>query len=291
MDSSRKTLVPLICGSRHQLHESKLVGFSRCLFKVGYPCIQPTSSISSKATIDLLKDFAHFGYPHTIVSDNAICFTSDEFQTYCKDQNIIHLTGALYHPATNGATERLIQTFKQALRKSSKAPRKVILEFLMQCRRTPTASGYSTSELLNNRHLRAVIDTLLSSLPHITQFKLKSSNDKVNKTYLSTFQYGPCYALFFGSRRNQDPRWIPALIVKRQGSRIFHVRVVPTGPIWRRHLNQLQTTLRFRQRQRHRRCSFHLCGSGTFKRVIHLEGRVISVFIHRRIFTVVCHLC
>ena len=40
---------------------------------------------------------------------------------------------------------------------------------------------------------------------------------------------------------NQDPRWVPALIVKRQGSHMFHVRVVPKGPIWRRHLNQLQT--------------------------------------------------
>ena len=47
-----------------------------------YSCIHPTSSISSKTTIDLLeKDFAHFGYPHTIMSDNATCFTSDKHQT------------------------------------------------------------------------------------------------------------------------------------------------------------------------------------------------------------------
>ena len=97
-----------------------------------YSCIHSTLSIFSKGTTDLLEDFAHFGYTHTIVSDNATCFTSDKFQTYCKDRNIIHLTGVPYHPATNGAAERLIQTFKQALRKSSKAPRKAILEFLMQ---------------------------------------------------------------------------------------------------------------------------------------------------------------
>ena len=34
----------------------------------------PTLSISSKATMDLLEDFAHFEYPHAIVLDNAICF-------------------------------------------------------------------------------------------------------------------------------------------------------------------------------------------------------------------------
>ena len=36
-----------------------------------YPCIHQTSSTSSKAAIDLLEeDFAHFGYPHILVSDD-----------------------------------------------------------------------------------------------------------------------------------------------------------------------------------------------------------------------------
>ena len=197
-----------------------------------YCCIYPTSSISSKAT--RLEDFAHFGYPHIIVLDNATCFTFDEFQTYCKERTIIHLTGAPYCPATNRAAERLNQTFKQALRKFSKAPIKALLEFFMHYRRTPAASGYSASEFLNNCHLRAVIDTLLPSPPHIAQSKLKSSNDKVNKTCHHFKIRDPCYALYFGPRHNQDPR-------SRQGIRMFHVRVVPTGPIWRRYLNQLRT--------------------------------------------------
>ena len=69
-----------------------------------YPCIHPTTSTSTKATTDLLEqDFAHFGYPHTIVSDNATTFSSEEFQAWCRERGIIHLTGAPYHPATNGA--------------------------------------------------------------------------------------------------------------------------------------------------------------------------------------------
>nr|KAG5707111.1 hypothetical protein BaRGS_011822 [Batillaria attramentaria] len=88
-----------------------------------YPCIHPTSSTSTRATLDLLEeDFAHFGYPHTLVSDNATTFVSEEFQSWCKERGITHLTGAPYHPATNGAAERLVQTFKQALRKSSLLP-------------------------------------------------------------------------------------------------------------------------------------------------------------------------
>jgi hypothetical protein len=45
-----------------------------------YPCIHPTTSTSSKSTTAILEeDFAHFGYPHTIVSDNATSFKSEEF--------------------------------------------------------------------------------------------------------------------------------------------------------------------------------------------------------------------
>ena len=81
-------------------------------------------------------------------------------------------------------TERqsgLFRPSKQALRKSSKAPRKAI--FLMQYQRTPNASGHLPNKLLNNRQLHAVIDTLLPSPVHIAQSKLKFSNDKVKKTY------------------------------------------------------------------------------------------------------------
>ena len=46
-----------------------------------YPCIHQTSSTSTQATTTLLEeDFAHFGHPHTIVSDNATTFSSAEFQ-------------------------------------------------------------------------------------------------------------------------------------------------------------------------------------------------------------------
>ena len=90
-----------------------------------------------------------------------------EFQAWCKQRGIVHLTGAPYHPATNGAAERLIQSFKQALRKSSLPPKEALQEFLMQYRRIPFASGLSPSELLNGRRIRTKIDTLVPSIPHL----------------------------------------------------------------------------------------------------------------------------
>ena len=60
------------------------------------------------------------------MTDNATTFTSEEFREWCKSRGIVHLTVAPYHPATNGAAERLVQTFKQALRKSSLPPKEAI---------------------------------------------------------------------------------------------------------------------------------------------------------------------
>ena len=94
-----------------------------------YPCIHPTTSTSSKSTTAIFEqEFAHFGYFHTLVTDNATTFMSQEFQACCKQRGIVHLIGAPYHPATNGAVERLIQSFKQALRKSSLPPKEALQE-------------------------------------------------------------------------------------------------------------------------------------------------------------------
>ena len=215
-----------------------------------YPCIHPTTSTSSKSTTAILEqEFAHFGYPHTLVTDNATTFMSQEFQAWCKQRGIVHLTGAPYHPATNGAAERLIQSFKQALRKSSLPPKEALQEFLMQYTSIPFASGLSPSELLNGRRIRTKIDTLIPSIPHLLQGRQsrqasKHSNaedsEVVSKVEHHYTLGDPCYALYFGPRRDRDPRWVPAIVTKVHGTRSVNVRVIPRGPTWRRHLDQLR---------------------------------------------------
>ena len=205
-----------------------------------YPCIHPTTSTSSKSTTAILEqEFAHFGYPHTLVTDNATTFMSQEFQAWCKQRDIVHLTGAPYHPATNRAAERLIQSFKQALRKSSLPPKEALQEFLMQYRRIPFASGLSPSELLNGRRIRTKIDTLVPSIPHLLQGRQsrqasKHSNaedsEVVSKVEHHYSLGDPCYALYFGPRRDRDPRWVPAIVTKVHGTRSVNVRVIPRGP-------------------------------------------------------------
>ena len=214
-----------------------------------YPCIRQTSSTSTEATTTLLEQaFAHFEYPHTIVSYNATTFSSAEFQEWCHYKGIKHLTEALYHPATNGAAERLVQSFKQSMKKSKLPPRPALQEFLMQYRRTPLNTSFSQSQLLNGRQIRTKIDSFFPSPAHIAQERQATDATKNQQKKQSTVQHvrtrysvgTACYALYCGLRHTNSPRWVPATVTKVHGTRSFTVTVHPRGPLWKRHWEQLR---------------------------------------------------
>ena len=60
--------------------------------------------------------FASYGLPEQLVSDNEPQFVSEEFERFTTDYKIKHIRSAPYHPATNRAAERFIQTFKLAMK-------------------------------------------------------------------------------------------------------------------------------------------------------------------------------
>nr|XP_029732739.1 uncharacterized protein K02A2.6-like [Aedes albopictus] len=76
------------------------------------------SSLTTKETIEKLEDcFGRFGNCDVLVSDNGRSFTAAEFQEFCKEKGIRHLTSAPYSPCSNGAAENAVKTFKYALKK------------------------------------------------------------------------------------------------------------------------------------------------------------------------------
>ena len=87
-----------------------------------WPEIVEMKSTSAEDTIDELRAiFARFGLPEQIVSDNGPQFTSEAFQKFTSRNGIRHVTGAPYHPATNGIAERLVRSFKRAMKADTSA--------------------------------------------------------------------------------------------------------------------------------------------------------------------------
>lgn len=76
-------------------------------------------SCSTIYVIETLRRFmANFGLPKIVVSDNATCFTSEQFKNFLSYNGIAQETSPPYHPQSNGLAERYVGITKQNLRKS-----------------------------------------------------------------------------------------------------------------------------------------------------------------------------
>ena len=143
--------------------------------------------------------------PHAIVTDNAACITSTEFQTWREERGIQHLHGAPYHPQTNGATERLVQTFKQSLKKSNLPRGDALQEFLTPFCRTPLPGGSSPSELLNGRQVHTKLDIIIP-----VQSPTPARVHKESTPARRSSNGSPCFALSYKEGRRD--KWILALV-------------------------------------------------------------------------------
>ena len=79
-----------------------------------WPEVIAMKSTTAVATIqELRRLFAAYGLPEQLVSDNGPQFVSSEFVNFLKGNGVKHIRCAPYHPSSNGAAERFVQTFKE----------------------------------------------------------------------------------------------------------------------------------------------------------------------------------
>jgi hypothetical protein len=82
------------------------------------------------------ETIARFGIPKTITSDGAKCFAGFEFQVFCKNLGIRHMTGEPFHPESNGCAESAVKTIKNVFKKCLTAQSQ-LNKFLLMNRNTP----------------------------------------------------------------------------------------------------------------------------------------------------------
>ena len=110
-----------------------------------------TSTTSSATISELRSVFATYGLPRVFVSDNGPQWRSEEFASFMNINGIKHITGAPYHPETNGLAENMVKTFKRSVKASRAANLSVshaLQQFLLTYRTTPHAVTCQSPSML-----------------------------------------------------------------------------------------------------------------------------------------------
>ena len=119
-----------------------------------WPGLTLLPSMTSTAVIAALRSqFARYGVPSVLVSNNGPCYSSAEFKNFSEDWGFHHVTSSPGYPQSNGQSERTVQTVKSMLEKADD-PYKALLLY----RNTPLEDvNLSPSQMLMGRRLRTQI--------------------------------------------------------------------------------------------------------------------------------------
>ncbi|XP_047123845.1 uncharacterized protein K02A2.6 [Hydra vulgaris] len=202
-------------------------------------------NVKSENLIEQLRSvFAIHGVREVIVSDNGTSFSSAAFAEFVKRNSIRHIFTAPYHPSSNGQAERMVQTFKEAMKKltaqQGNSIETTVNRFLFSYRITPhSTTGISPAELLMKRKLRSAFQGLKPDLNNSVKEKQERAEKLSNrKAHLRKFDCGDqLMAKNFGN----GPKWIPGRIIKQKGPVNFEI--LTDDVVIHRHIDQIR--LRF----------------------------------------------
>lgn len=205
-----------------------------------WPDIIPMHTTTSLSTIKALMTlFSTHGIPERIVTDNGTQFCSEEFKEFLEVNGIKHSLSPPYHPATNGEAERMVQTFKQAMKTCNANAMNIqssINKFLLTYRTTPHATtGVCPSQLLMGRRIRCKLDLLLPD----------SENKKESEKYEKLVTLGKVRNFNEGENviirnYNNKEKWIKGIVKKKLGTLNYEISL-PEGNVVKRHIDQMKS--------------------------------------------------
>ena len=177
------------------------------------------STTTAATVLQLHKLFSAYGLPEQLVSDNGPQFSSTEFSEFLSKNGVNHIKSAPYHPSSNGAVERFIQTFKKTMR-SGEHQGLPFDQYLASFLLTYRSTAHSTTNvppcmLFLKQQIRTRLDLLrpdINSKVVRNQAGQKKSQDEHSRE--RTF--------FIGQRvmaRNYRAGsvWMPGTVVERNG--------------------------------------------------------------------------
>ena len=181
------------------------------------------TNTSTSQTISVLRQlFARYGLPQQMVSDNGPQFASEEFATFTKANGIRHTRCAPYHPSSNGAVERFVQTCIKGMQASMKDGlplQHCLANFLLTYRATlHTTTGVSPATLFLGRDVRTRLDLIK---PHINKrVCINQTRQKLTTTSEPRFRILVSYGQ---ELYRSGSKWISATLTQQDGPLSFTV--------------------------------------------------------------------
>lgn len=119
----------------------------------GFIEIEVLRSTTSEKIVECCKSqFARYGIPDSLITDNGPQFSSHTFSTFAKQYKFQHTTSSPIYPQSNGRAERAVQTAKNIIKKAVDDNRDIYLA-LLDLRNTPInkESGSPAQRLMGRR--------------------------------------------------------------------------------------------------------------------------------------------
>ncbi|KAL1265192.1 hypothetical protein QQF64_003219 [Cirrhinus molitorella] len=142
---------------------------------------------------DKLKDkllgnlFVSYGLPKVLVLDNGPQFM--EFEQFLKGNGVCPVLSLPYHPTSNGAAERAVQTFKKAwtrMQSQLVSPSQRLARFVFTYRNTPhTVTEHTPAVLFLKRQSRTHLSLIKPDVSDVVskhQLQQQKVNDKKSKS-------------------------------------------------------------------------------------------------------------
>lgn len=205
-------------------------------------------TISAEETVERIRECcARFGVPQVIVSDCGTQFMSNTFQSFCTKNGIKHIPTAPYHPASNGAAENAVKTFKMGLTKAmddrnNMGESLTTLEnrFLMKYRSTVhSTTGETPFKRMFNREMRTRLDIIRPYQTDHVKVVQRHIKDNTKKK-LKLFEINE--RVLAKDFRQQKTIWTKGTVKEKIGRNVFIVQTID-GLKWKRHANQLRKWL------------------------------------------------
>lgn len=175
------------------------------------------NSMTNTSVVTALKSqFARYGVPSVVMSDNGPSYSSEECKQFSQDWCFQHVTSSPGYPQSNGQSEKTVQTLKAVLEKADD-PYKALLSY----RNTPLEGvNLSPAQMLMGRRLRTPIPVTENMLkpqlygPEEVLPKLKERQRKQKMQHDKTAKELPPLKEGEVVRVKEGRKWKPARVTE-----------------------------------------------------------------------------